>query len=108
MRMLVLCAFSIFSLTSRADADKTFGVEEYLKLQGVSEMSVSPEGDYVAYSVTHNKIKEDEQQYTVWMVPTAGGEPVRMSSMERTAAASTPSSPTHCGVVSLGLAIVGQ
>ena len=82
MRMLVLCAFSIFSLASRADADKTFGVEEYLKLQGVSEMSVSPEGDYVAYSVTHNKIKEDEQQYTVWMVPTAGGEPVRMSSME--------------------------
>ena len=79
MRTIILCAFSLLSLMSRADEAASFGVDHYLALNSVAEISVSPEGEFVAFSITRNLLEEDEQHYSVWMVPTAGGEAVAMS-----------------------------
>jgi len=79
-----LCAFSLFSLFSRADADagKRFGVDEFLALEDISEITVSPEGSFVAYTLTSNEIDKDRQIDSVWMLPSTGGDAVRMSSAE--------------------------
>ena len=74
--------FSLLSFFTAAKADKPFGIDEYLALQGVSEISVSPDGLYVAYTVTSNDLKKDETRDVVWMQPTGGGDPLRMTSIE--------------------------
>ena len=84
----ILCAFSLLSLLGRADAEQRFGIDQYLALGSVSEISVSPDGLYVAYTVTSNDLKKDETRDTVWMQPTGGGDPIQM-----TASGSDSSSP---------------
>ena len=85
MRIIVLCAFSLFSLLSRAESDKSFGVEEYLALKDISEVALSPEGHFIAYTITSNDLEKDDQKSVVWMIPAAGGDAVRMSSVDSSA-----------------------
>ena len=79
-----MCAFSLFSLFPRADADagKRFGVNEFLALQDISEVELSPKGSFVAYTITSNNIDMDKQVDSVWMLPATGGDAVCMSSPE--------------------------
>ena len=73
-------AFSLLSFFTSAKADRPFGLDEYLALQNLSEISVSADGLYVAYTVTSSDLKEDETRDIVWMQPTDGGDPLRMTS----------------------------
>lgn len=48
-------------------------VEDVLAMRGVSQLSTSPDGRWVAYVVTERDMEEDRQETNVWVVPTAGG-----------------------------------
>ena len=74
-----MSAFSLSSLFARAKKGKPFGVDQYLALNDISEISVSPEGDFVAYTVASNDLKKDEEIAAVWMISADGGEPIRMT-----------------------------
>lgn len=60
---------------------KGFDVDALLALLDVSEIAVSPEGEWVAYTVTGNDVTKDERTSIVWMAPFGGGDPVRMTSL---------------------------
>lgn len=60
-------------------ADRLFDIDTYLAMKNVSEITVSPDGEYLAYTQSHRDLEKDTWQSAVWMQPTAGGEPVRMS-----------------------------
>jgi len=81
-KVSILCAFSLLSLFNRADAEQRFGIDQYLALKDVSEISASPDGHYVAYTVTSNDLKKDEARDTVWMQPANGGNPVQMTTSD--------------------------
>jgi dipeptidyl aminopeptidase/acylaminoacyl peptidase len=87
-KVVGLAAFSLVSLFGQANAEEVFGIDQYLALKGVSELSVSPEGSHLAYTVTASDLMKDSTRDVVWMVPTGGGDPVQMTSSE--ADASTP------------------
>jgi len=57
--------------------------EDYFRIQNVDEPQISPDGKWVAYTVTGSDLEKDEETSRIWMVPTAGGEPVPMTSKER-------------------------
>ncbi|WP_419935206.1 prolyl oligopeptidase family serine peptidase [Candidatus Palauibacter sp.] len=48
-------------------------VEDVLALKSLSQVSVSPDGRWVAYVVTGRDMEEDRQETDVWVVPAAGG-----------------------------------
>ena len=77
-----MCAFSFFSLLPGSDSATGFGVDEYLALKDISEIAVSSDGDFIAYTLTSKDLKKDEDNSVVWMMPATGGDPVRMSSDE--------------------------
>ena len=81
-KVSILCAFSLLSLFDRADAEQQFGIDQYLALKDVSEISASPDGKYVAHTVTSNDLKKDEARDTVWMQPAKGGDPVQMTTSD--------------------------
>lgn len=81
-RPIILCAFSLFSLFSRADASDAFGIEQYLALKNISEIAVGPGGESIAYTVTSVDLEKDEEKNAIWMLSANGGDPVRMTSEE--------------------------
>ena len=77
-----MCAFSMFSLFSdvNANSEGRFDIDDLLALRELSELAVSPEGDFLAYTVTAYDLDKDTQRDRVWMVPADGGEAVPMTS----------------------------
>ncbi len=87
-KVIALAVFSLTSIFGQAQAEQqVFGIDEYLALKGVSELSASPDGFYVAYTVTSSDLKKDSTRDIVWMVATSGGDPVQMTSSHDDASA---------------------
>jgi len=49
-------------------------IDDLFRLGSVSEPQLSPEGDWIAYTVERDDLEEDESNSRIWMVPAAGGE----------------------------------
>jgi dipeptidyl aminopeptidase/acylaminoacyl peptidase len=64
---------------------RPLAVEDYFRILNVDEPQISPDGKWVAYTVTTSDIEKDELTSRVWMVPVAGGKPVPMTAKERSA-----------------------
>ncbi|MCZ0935151.1 MAG: S9 family peptidase [Gemmatimonadetes bacterium] len=56
-----------------AQESRPMTVEDVLALRSLSQVSVSPDGQWVAYVVTERDMEEDRQETDVWIVPAAGG-----------------------------------
>ena len=64
---------------------RPFTVEDSLRLGLVEDPRVSPDGRWVAYTVTTPDLEKDEAVSRIWMVPASGGDPVPVTSAERSA-----------------------
>lgn len=73
------CALTI---ATAAIADERFGIDDYLSLQSLSEIAASPDGAYVAYTLTTRDLEEDEATYSVWIQPTREGDALRISEQD--------------------------
>jgi dipeptidyl aminopeptidase/acylaminoacyl peptidase len=60
-------------------------VDDYFTIRGVDDPQISPDGRWVAYTVTTSDLEADELLTRIWMVPAAGGEAVPMTSEDRSA-----------------------
>ena len=82
---LHLCACLLLTPTLRAAESvaqsevSRLAIEHLFQLGSVSDPQISPEGDWIAYTVTRLDLEEDESRSRVWMVPATGGKPVAMS-----------------------------
>jgi len=52
-----------------------------MAMKSIWDISVSPDDTFLAYTVSKNDLENDKSLNAVWMQPTAGGEPVRMTAM---------------------------
>jgi len=66
-------------------APRTLTVEDYFRIRGVGDPQVSPDGKWVAYTVTKQDLEKDESKTRVWMAPTAGGEKIPMTAKDKSA-----------------------
>ena len=78
-RLSVLGTVVLLLWSAHSYADRLFDIDTYLAMKSVSSITVSPDGEYLAYTQSHRDLEKDTWQSAVWMKPTAGGEPVRMS-----------------------------
>jgi dipeptidyl aminopeptidase/acylaminoacyl peptidase len=65
-------------------------IDHYFDLKTVSGPQLSPEGDWIAYTVTRPDLEEDSWKSQVWAVATKGGEPVAMTVEEDSASGPQP------------------
>src|SRR5262245_47344240 len=72
--VLLLCAELAGAQT------RTLRPDDLYALKGVEDPQLSPDGQWVAYTVTTLDAKEDESDTDIYMVPFAGGAPVRLTS----------------------------
>ena len=80
-----VCAALLLVLAATASAERVFDIETYLALRSASGITVSPDGAYIAYTLSRNNLDKDTAESSVWMQPTAGGDPVRMTAADSSA-----------------------
>lgn len=66
-------------LAQNANALRNIQVDDYFALKSVGGPRVSPDGAWVAYTVRTKDLENDSSETRLWMVPTAGGEPMPMT-----------------------------
>jgi len=89
-RVTLLTVLLVGSGTSvlAADTLRPLEVDDYFALKNVGSPEVSPDGKWVAYTVSSQDLEKDSRGTRVWMAPVAGGDPLPM-----TAAGSSAWSP---------------
>jgi dipeptidyl aminopeptidase/acylaminoacyl peptidase len=72
--------FSLSALTAQASAKRRITLNDLARLKDVSEPQVSPEGEWVAYTVETTDLEEDTKTSDIWMTRWDGSETVRLTS----------------------------
>lgn len=58
-------------------------VDDYFALKDVRDPRLSPDGKWVAWTVTSMDLKKDTSDSDIWMAPVAGGEAVRLTTSDK-------------------------
>ena len=67
------------------DGERSITVDDILAMKSVGDPQVSPDGEWVAYTVRQRDMEEDESGTQIWTVATSGGNPIPMTSAETSA-----------------------
>lgn len=88
---LILCAIAGFvlpqisagaanhSASAEQNGKRRLTVDDYFAIRDVTDPQISPDGKWVAYTVTTKELSDDKNVDRVWMVPTAGGDAIPMT-----------------------------
>ena len=74
--MLLLIALYIQS----APSTKPLTFDDFIRLKQVSDPQISPEGDLIAFVVTEMNKEGNTSNSDIWIIPSRGGEPWRLTS----------------------------
>ena len=56
-------------------------VDGYFRIQRISDPQVSPDGEWIAYTIGTTNLEEEKAETRIWMVPVAGGDPISMTAL---------------------------
>ncbi|OLC75418.1 MAG: hypothetical protein AUH72_20335, partial [Acidobacteria bacterium 13_1_40CM_4_65_8] len=73
---------SLVGLTS-AQSRRPLTPDDIFELKSVGDPRISPDGAWVAYTVSTMDRKEDNSDTDIYMVPTAGGDSIRLTSSKK-------------------------
>ena len=79
MMMLSVCTVIPVALEAMVAAKRPLGIDDLFALRRVGSPQISPEGDWVAYTVTTTDLEDDRIETRVWMAPISGGDPIPMT-----------------------------
>lgn len=78
-RTTLLTLVVLLAVTANANTNNRFDIDTYLAAKSISSITTSPDSKYLAYTLSNYDLETDGSDYAVWMQPTAGGEPIRMT-----------------------------
>jgi len=62
-----------------AEGKRHLRIEDSFAIERVGSPRISPDGEWVAYTVSTTSLKENKSETRIWMVPAAGGDPMPMT-----------------------------
>ena len=77
--LLLLAGSGAVALAAETAAGKTteprpLEVDDYFRIGDVGDPQMSPDGKWIAYTVTTQDLEEDKSNTRIWMVPSTGGD----------------------------------
>jgi len=81
--VLVLGLLLAFVPGPGAQETRLLTVDDLFALKNVGDPRVSPDGAWVAYTVSQMDLKKDSADTDIWMAPLAGGEPLRLTTSDK-------------------------
>ncbi len=81
--LMIPGAVLLFSLSTLAQAPpaapRLITIDDYFQIRDVSQPELSPDGQWVAYTVRTKMLKDDKNEQRLWMVSTRGGDAIPMT-----------------------------
>jgi len=62
---------------------RLFAVDDIFNLRRVGDPRISPEGEWVAFTVSQMNAEEDNSDTDIWMAPIDGGEAIRLTASDK-------------------------
>jgi len=81
--LLLLAVLLAAPAAASAPSTRTLRPDDIFALKEVGDPEVSPEGKWVAYTVTTMDAKEDESDTDIYMAPFAGGPALRLTASKK-------------------------
>ena len=60
-------------------APRAITIDDFFQIRDVAQPELSPDGQWVAYSVRTRILKDDKNEQRLWMISTRGGDPVPLT-----------------------------
>src|SRR5438093_4381578 len=81
MKRAVAITFLVFLLfeVCYAAQKRPLAIDDYFRFQNISDLNLTPDGKWVAYVVSKIDQAKDHQDHNIFMVPTAGGNPIQVT-----------------------------
>jgi dipeptidyl aminopeptidase/acylaminoacyl peptidase len=73
--VFLLSAISVYS----QDSKRPITIDDFFKMKEVNDPQISPDGKWIAYTISEMDLKEDKTETRIWMVSSAGGEAIPMT-----------------------------
>ncbi|MEE4174552.1 MAG: S9 family peptidase [Xanthomonadales bacterium] len=78
--LLVLLALAAGAPPAEAvEPPERLSIDHRFELGTLSDPTLSPDGAWIAYTVSRESLEDDRSRSRIWMVPAAGGEPVSVT-----------------------------
>lgn len=81
--MFLLASILLYS----QEAKRVLTIDDIMQLKSVNDIQISPDGNWVAYSVAEMDLKKDKSRKGIYIIPATGGESVAISGKEYSASA---------------------
>jgi len=72
-------------LVNAQNDSRPITIDDVLAIRSVGSPELSPDGDWVAYTVRTRDMEEDKSNSQIWVVSTDGGDPIPMTAIETSA-----------------------
>ena len=83
-RMLIgIAVVASISFALSAQTRRTLTPDDIFELKNVGDPRISPDGNWVAYTVTTMDRKDDSSDTDIYMVSTDGGAPIRLTTSKK-------------------------
>src|SRR5579862_1014506 len=82
LALLIVCAGESAVAQSRTAASvalRNVTIDDYFQIRDVGQPELSPDGQWVAYTVRTKMLKEDKNETRIWIVSTRGGDALPMT-----------------------------
>ena len=61
------------------ETEKPLSIDDIINLKRVRNPEISPDGQWIAFTVSSSDLKKDTSETRIWMIPAAGGEAIPMT-----------------------------
>ncbi|MEO8448637.1 MAG: S9 family peptidase [Gemmatimonadota bacterium] len=82
-RLARLTVVFLMVVSARGAAQRPMTPDDVLSMRQVGDPQLSPDGKWIAYVVSAVDLADDAVNSDVWIVPTAGGTPVRLTTSKK-------------------------
>ncbi|REJ76163.1 MAG: S9 family peptidase [Acidobacteria bacterium] len=78
---LVLCTAILLLVQTffAQDSKRPVEIDDFFAMKSVGNPQVSPDGKWIAYTLSTTDLKKDKSETRIWMIPAAGGEAIPMT-----------------------------
>ncbi len=77
--LLVLALGSSITFGQQATKSRAVGVDDLFGVREVHDPQISPDAQFIAYTVSSTSLKDDKNGTQIWMVPTGGGDAIALT-----------------------------
>jgi len=79
MRRCILLILILLHSLSTAGEKRLITFDDLYNYGKVDDIQVSPSGEYLAFTVTFDDLQSNSSKVNIWMIPSKGGEPRKMT-----------------------------